>query len=414
MLEFKPPKPNQIVITLFRLAFPLELMRAQIEVEPMGDTMQRLRQLHGKHAVLVCNHSNQYDPEVIFALSLMLSEDFRYIVAREVFDWVFGSVGWLFQSLGNYSVSRGHADVESFETTRRIIAAGKNKLVMFPEGEVTRRPDFLLPLRHGTARLLLEGQKRLLSEKPDEPVLVQPLGIRWRYKHNITRWLSWITSRIEQRLGLNSSGAGLAQRVHAAAAAMLAVLEEEYGCPSRADLPFEERVFQLREQILQQLSAIVQVQKPESGSHVRWLRRALNAIADFANADTASMSRFQRRVHQRQAAKSLRFIADCRRVQHLIGVVPPAERRPLTQERLAAMISFIERQVFGFVLPKGPRVAMVSAGEAFSLLNFHNQYLHDQQQAIEAVTEKMADEMQALIDLLDRSIGNFSSQETLV
>src|SRR6185369_14744519 len=126
--------------------------------------------------------------------------------------------GWWFQSMGCYSVTRGAADQESFAMTRKILTEGKRKLVMFPEGEVTRRPDFLLPLRKGATHLFFEAQEELRQSQPGEPILIQPIGIRWLYRHDITGWLNFIVGRIENKLDLQNNGGGLVQRVQAAAA----------------------------------------------------------------------------------------------------------------------------------------------------------------------------------------------------
>jgi 1-acyl-sn-glycerol-3-phosphate acyltransferase len=59
------------------------------------------------------------------------------MVAREVFDWYHGVLGWFFQKFGCYSVNRGSGDVTSIETTKRILRLGQHKLIVFPEAEIT-------------------------------------------------------------------------------------------------------------------------------------------------------------------------------------------------------------------------------------------------------------------------------------
>ncbi|HEY9793164.1 MAG TPA: lysophospholipid acyltransferase family protein [Candidatus Obscuribacterales bacterium] len=401
MLDFKPPKFNPVVMSLCKWGLPFEHFRAQIEVQVMGDGLNRFLALKNKHVVIICNHSNQYDPEVVFTFSKLAGEDFHFMAAREVFDWVFGSVGWWFQSLGCFSVVRGQGDPETLEMARQIIADGDHKLVIFPEGEVTRSPDFLLPLRPGTARLSLEGQERLLQHGTKEPVFVQPIGIRWRYKYDITGWLDFIVRRIESKLGLKPTGGGLTQRVHAAAAVMLTVLEDEYFSEHNSDLPYETRVYRLRECILQRASALVGMPQPEGKSQLTWMRRVVNAIDRFIQTDRLGMSGFQLELHKRQADKLHRFLRDCRRVQNLIGVVEPKERRPVTQERLAEMVSHIERQVFDYVLPKGPRIAMVGVGEAIAVLDLIPLWERNREEAIETLTDTISRRLQQLIDDLD-------------
>jgi 1-acyl-sn-glycerol-3-phosphate acyltransferase len=403
MLEFKPPKINPFVMAVCKVFLPLELARAQIQVKIEGDGLRRFRSLRGKHVVVVSNHSNQYDPEVIFTLSKMAGEDFHFVAARECFNWVFGSVGWWFQSIGCYSVMRGAADHESFAMTRKILTEGKRKLVVFPEGEVTRRPDFLLPLRRGAMHLFFEAQEQLLENKPGESVYMQPVGIRWKYKNDITGWLSFIIGRIENKLDIENRGAGLVQRVQAAAAATLSTLEKEYFCESFADLPYEERVYKLRENILANMSAVLNVERPADGVHMLWLRRVINALHECIYADTDKMTPFQISLHHEQVRKLRRYNQDCKRLQYLIGVEPPHEPRPMTQERLADIVSQIERQVFGYVLPKGPRIAMVAIGQPIALLDFWSDFQQDKHEGVAIATDELQRALQSLIDELDES-----------
>jgi 1-acyl-sn-glycerol-3-phosphate acyltransferase len=377
---------------------PLELWRAQVEVEVINHGLARFKNLPGKHVVIVCNHSNQYDPEVMFTFSKMAGEDFRFIAAREVFDWLFGLVGWWFQSLGCYSVTRGAADTNSFEMTKQTIIEGKHKLVLFPEGEVTRQPEALLPLRPGAIHLLLEAQGDLLQA--DEPVLIVPMAIRWRYKYDITRWLSFIVRLIERKLRLKAGSADLVERAAAAAASALAIMEREYFCPVHDHLSFERRVIELRGVILQRIAQLVSVDPPVDGSHLVWLRRTTNVIHSYFREQRRSMSPFQRHLHKEQCRKLKTFLSDLSKVQHLVGVTATPFHQPMTQERLAAVISKLEWLVLGVALPKGPRVATIAVGEPISLLDFWDAYKHDQEAGIDAATGAIAKHVGQLLHQL--------------
>src|SRR5262249_39123474 len=160
MLDFKPPIDNPVFMALIkRFVLPLELKwGSHIEVQVVDDGIERFRRLRNQRAVVVCNHGSQYDPEVIFKFGTMVGEDFYFIGPREFCDWTMGLTVWFLQNGGFYWVVRGTADRKSSQMPRRIIAYGNRKLLICPEGEVTRQLDRVLPLRRGSARLLLEGQ----------------------------------------------------------------------------------------------------------------------------------------------------------------------------------------------------------------------------------------------------------------
>ena len=155
MLDFRPPKDNPALISVVKLFLPI-YMKVKLhdtQVQPVAGAVERFDVVRGKRGMICPNHSNRHDPQVMFAFARIVKEDFNYIAAREVFDWDDGWNGWWIQRLGAYSVVRGAADRESFKMTRKIIAEGKKKLVLFPEGEISRQNDTLMALESGAAQL---------------------------------------------------------------------------------------------------------------------------------------------------------------------------------------------------------------------------------------------------------------------
>lgn len=406
MSDFRPPIDNPAFMALCKWGLPLETVcRSHVEVKVQGDGLERFRSLKNEHVVVVANHSDQLDPEAMFIFSKIVGEDFYFIAAREVFDWIMGLTGLFFQNLGVYSVLRGRADFESFTTTRNIIAVGRRKLVVFPEGEVTGQPDSILPLRKGATRLFFEGQEELLRRSADKSVIVQPIGIRWLYKRDITGALDKQLRKIEERLGLRVQATRdlcqLEERLHAAAAAMLSALEDEYRLPHREELPYEDRVIVLRSELLKRLAALTDIHLPPERSHLDWLRRVTNFVRESILNDVSHRSPFQRRLHHEQVKKMWRFVQDIHRIQHFIGIREPQVSRPATQERLAVRASRIEREVLGYVSDKGTRVANIIVGEPFELLPYLSDYEEDRERAVDRVTAIIASRMQSLMDQSD-------------
>lgn len=404
MLDFKPPFDNEGFVAFCKWALPLELgVRADAKVEVADDGVERFRALRGKQVAVIVNHSDQDDPEMLFAFSKILKENFYFIAAREVFDWLIGLTGLCLQSVGCYSVVRGEADLESFKMTRSILAMGKRKLVVFPEGEVSRDPDTLLPLRKGVARLFLEGQRELLKMKPGEALLVQPIGIRWHFENDITPKLEHQLRKIERRLNIRSIQGNLEKRIRLAGMEMMRILEVEYCISHPETVSYESRIALFRKELLQRLANMLGVHLPPEDSHLDWLRKIANHARLFIAAETSSNSAFQWSCHKEEMRKMRKVLRDVRRLQKFVGVKEPAEGHIMTQERLSIMLSKIEREVLGYISHKGTRIATLAVGEPFSVLDYYALFESDKVAAQDKLTDVMAEKLKQLVLSLDRT-----------
>lgn len=402
MSDFRRPIDNPVVMVLSHWILPLELWRARITVRVAGNGLERLKALRGKRTVIVSNHGDQYDPAVMFTLSSMLHEDFHWVAARECFDWVHGAVGWLFQNLGCYSLARGEADIESFKMTRKLLVNGKRKLVIFPEGEVTRQEDMVLPLRKGTTRIFFEGQEKLTKQQPDEELYVQPVGIRWRYRDDIMPVLGACMTRIEHQLRIVPPSRHLIDRVEFASMTMAQILEQEYNAPPHPELPFETRIIALREHVLRSMAVALNTELHDSPDHLVWFRQLDVALNNFVTANMSHQSAFRKRLHKQLSEKVERMRNDLIRMQHLIGVMENLPFHPIkaTPERMANRIDKIEREVLGRVTYKGVRLAEIGVGNPISLLDYLPDYEENRDATVDKMTEKIHDEIQGIVDKL--------------
>jgi 1-acyl-sn-glycerol-3-phosphate acyltransferase len=154
VLDFRPPKDSPLLLNFIKICSPMYkkigLGGVQLKIEK--GALERFEKLKGKRTMICPNHSNRHDPQTMFFFGQAVGECFNYVAAREVFEWDGGMNGWWLQRIGAYSVVRGAPDRESFKTTKRILSEGKRKLVLFPEGEISRQNDTLLPLETGAAQ----------------------------------------------------------------------------------------------------------------------------------------------------------------------------------------------------------------------------------------------------------------------
>jgi 1-acyl-sn-glycerol-3-phosphate acyltransferase len=100
--------------------------------------------------ILASNHRSFFDP---FVIGTMTRRPVYYVAKKELFGYS-RILSWLLNALGAFPVDRGHADQETIETARHILARG-DIVLMFPEGTRTR-PGSLGRPKRGVGRLALE------------------------------------------------------------------------------------------------------------------------------------------------------------------------------------------------------------------------------------------------------------------
>lgn len=405
MLDFRPPEDNPFVIGLCKLCLPLILKFKlhDAEVRVIGDGLERFKALSGKRTVICPNHSYRHDPEVMFTLSSYAHEDFNFIAAREVFDWNNGFNGWLLQHLGCYSVVRGAADRESFKTTKNIISSGRKKLVLFPEGEISRQNDVLLPLESGAVQLSFWALDELQKTEADAPVYIQPVALKYTYKRNITRHLEWCMTKLEKRLGINDHNEpSLYKRVRAAAEVVLSTLERQYNCKALEGATINERMNAVKTAALRTMAEVLDVELNTKGSQLDWVRQLRNAMDDFIYGDIEEMSAYQRKMHEEKAAKIKGYYRDLDRVVSFIAIYDGYLNPPATQERLANVIELLETEVFGQISVKGPRLILVDIGQPINLLPLYAGYKKNKRALLDSVTADVTKQLYSMLETMDK------------
>jgi 1-acyl-sn-glycerol-3-phosphate acyltransferase len=100
-------------------------------------------------AIIAANHKSFLDA---FFIGVATRRRVRFMGKTELFR---GPFGWLFLRLGAFPVRRGGSDADAIETARLILAGG-DVLVMFPEGTRVEDPHALGAPHHGAGRLALQ------------------------------------------------------------------------------------------------------------------------------------------------------------------------------------------------------------------------------------------------------------------
>ena len=424
MLDFKPPKDTPFLFWWAKINLPLHMkfsMRGT-SIKIMDGALERFAKLKGKHTMVCPNHSNRHDPQIMFSFGVKAGEYFNFVAAREVFDYDHGVNGWWLQHLGTYSVVRGAADRESFKTTRRILSEGQKKLVLFPEGEISRQNDTIMPLESGAAQLsfwaMADLEKKAQAAKKEdktensavdvdelgfEPVYIQPMAFKYTYPEDIASELRGSLKTLEMRLGLKVDEEGSFQtRIKRLAETLLSTLEREYNFKPKDAVTMNDRVKQLRVHILQNLAGILSVELEAGGRELEWVRVLRNKLDDFIYEDEKDMSEYEKEVHAEKEKTYKTYYKDLNRVVNFISIYDGYVSERSTQERIAEVLERMETEVLGGESPpKGAREVMIDVGEAINLGDYWSLYKKNKKEAVNQVTDRLFSEISRMLAEMD-------------
>lgn len=410
MLDFRPPLDSPPLIALVNLTLPMYMRFGlhDTKVQPAPGAIERFKSYAGKRALICPNHSNRHDPQIMFEFSRISGETFNYVAAREVFDWSNGFNGWWLQHLGCYSVVRGAADRESFKMTKKILSEGKKKLVLFPEGEISRQNDTLMPLESGAAQLTfwaVEEVAKKAAAGAIDPVYVIPMALKYTYPHNILDNLKITLSSLETNLGILAvSNASVYQRLRTISEKLLLTLEKEYGMKPAAGADLNERIAALRQSILMNVSHQLQVELPKNVRQLEMVRVLRNHIDDFVYAPEDNFSEYEKKVHEERASTLRGFYNDLDRVVNFIAIYDGYLKEDLTQERFGDILDRLEREILRTREPsfRGSRVVLLDVGQAINLSERYADYKSSKKATIAKVTEEISEQISNMLTNLDQ------------
>lgn len=410
MLDFRPPLDTPLLIRSVKLVFPIFMKVAlcDTQVAPMPGAIERFKKWRGQRALVCPNHANRHDPMTVFGFSRLVGEDFNFIAAREVFDWDHGRNGWLLQHLGCYSVVRGAPDRESFKTTKRLICEGKKKLVLFPEGEISRQNDTLMPLESGAAQLTFWALDELSKQFKDGEMpdcVVIPLALKYTFTTDIKPALSACLSELETQVGVTKKSDSLYQRLRNLAEKLLETLEHEYGLKANAETPFSERIGILRQFILDNVARQLNVEIPKNGKQLESVRVLRNTMDDFVYADEHEASEYQRKIHDEKSAVLRGLYKDLDRVVNFIAIYDGYVKENFSQERFSDVLDRLETEVLRVREPsfRGPRKVLVDVGEPVNMKQLYRDYKSDKRATIQKVTDQIFGEISRMLNQMEAS-----------
>lgn len=403
MSRFKPPIHDLLGLSLVKLSLPLAMRHQRLTVSPSKGCLEQLHRLRGQHVAIFANHSDRHDPMVVFALSQVAGEEFNYMAARELFDMNFGFRGWVLQRCGCYSVIRGETDRDSIDMTRKLLIAGKRKLVMFPEGDVSGTDSRIQKVKRGPVRVAFEAQQALLERNNRCPVYILPMAIQYDVGPDAAAKLSKALVGLERELQLPYESLNLEQRINRVTSTLLQHLQNYYNVVSWESGDFDTRLKHICRQIITRFADYAGTALDTTASEAAMLHELRGKLSS-RSSDIESDCAYCRRLAAKSKERKALTASDLNRVQRLL-ILSNTLRQQYSLEMAWKVVDRLEKEILGEVSRKSERCARIASAEPISLLDHMQMY----EQNAEAATSLVADLAQeAMNAALTRMKTNFA------
>lgn len=399
LADFRQPEPNRAITSLLELLLPVYLKYADhLTIHFSGDFHNRLSEISSRPCVILLNHADRQDPLVVLALARMLGQPIYSLIARETFNWNHGVRGWFFQKLGCFSINKGAPNRDAIITFKRLLSTGSNKLIVFPESEVTADEHKIHALDRTLFHLLLEAQHERMSARSADSIVLLPIATSYELRTDLEQSLSGSLARVEQRLNLTrNSKHGIMSRVETAKNAILKQLAEHYryAQPERCIDAHQLRLLirHICEKIVQYRDYDLQIDKCSDEEILHQVRHNLTREIDGTNGCTPYQSSLI--LETRRQCRHL--ISDLDRVERML-IFARVLDQPLSAVQTCRVVDFLECETTGRMTGKGRQLATVGVQRPIDLISFDDAYTADKSRAISSLANAVQRSMQEALE----------------
>jgi 1-acyl-sn-glycerol-3-phosphate acyltransferase len=411
--DFIPPKNNRFFEWLGRTGLPVVLWWNNYDgINIAKSDLAKIKALGNARTVICSNHSHRHDPIFLFSLSAILKEQFNYIAAREIFDWwPFKLHGYCIQRVGAYSITRGTIDRPSLAMSKKVIAAGQRKLVVFPECEISGSDDRLLPVEPGLAALFLKSAEEVAAKSPDEPLYILPVALKYKYVEDISLTLSNSLTRIENELVARTDEKqitphvpadvhqSLPDRFNTALRAFVAIIASEFKfghanwANTEENIDFDSIIEGLIAHCAETLN--VKVRATDAPQAVHELRNRLHELTTIDEY----ISPYRKRLRAERQRYYERLEKIFNTITRLAALKEFRVLSTMSQENLANGIDVLEREMFGKATQKGHRLVYLKVGDPINVMARFQLYKQNKRAEIAWLTAEIDRQLRDMLGI---------------
>lgn len=379
------------------LIFAARYPGLSVRIEPK--TKALFDEICGVSAIICPNHSHHEDGELLFLISILVGQQFKFLAAREMFDSYFGLGGVVLRQLGCFEVDRGGGDNgDVVHATVKQLSAFGAKVVIFPEGEIGYDNDRLGALEPGAAAIGLDTFIHFQHQGQDRDVLIVPLAVKYQFD-NVEKVCNELLSRLESELKLNAApdSVSVHDRARTITEAFLESKEKQLGLASceksggeKADgisvsnscSSIDERVLRVFSASLQKMAETIGCKVP-NGTEKHRLHHLQSRI--FVKRSKASL--FQKARYDRMDKQTILL-------NRLLSIKSDEFDQATSIHSLVDMLCNLDVLITGRFTPDAHRTVVASATDPLEMSSYAADWRHDREAAIHTVTEKIRAQLQ--------------------
>lgn len=343
-------------------------------------------------AIVAGNHPSSEDPFVIFEISKAAGQVCHYLTTRELFTWHPSLRSHWLQLLGCYSVLRAATDVESFRTSLDLLRSGANKIVIFPEGEISLRNEAVMPLEKGIMHLALKAADN--EGAATVSVLILPIAMLYRFEEDVEGELISIIQDCEDALGIAyGAGADVVSRTKVCYENMLALIEQSHNLRQPAEFAsLAERTQAICRHRIQEMAVQCGVEICSSAPPLANLHKIQNYLTEKRYCEGVEPSELDRRLY-----------AAVKHLTSFCAITDDCFIVPMSQERLAELLQLLHAELTKREFPKIKKRAYVAASDPIDVAPLLSLFRRHRHKAIDVLRTRLSDDMRELLkDLIFR------------
>ena len=385
---FYPPKSNRLVTWLVQLGIRSSIRRKLhvTEIEISDEDLQQLRRLKGERCLVTPSHSGGFEPHIIMYLSKLLGDSYNYVAAMELFKQSVIN-RWLMPRMGVYSIIRGAVDRPSFSMTRKLLAAGKRWLVIFPEGETIWQNSIVIPFQQGVFQLAFKGFEDAVKNDDQAHLYCIPIAIKYVYLEDMHDEIDASLARLESKLALESESPTPTRyrRLRRIAETVVAANERTHDFQAPSECNLNDRAEKLKLHAICQLEQQLGLTSSTKQSLLDRIRALFNAVDRIVHEEpTGSEYEQQLAAEHQQSVRD--HYDDLWRLLQFVALHGGYVKESMTFERFLDVLSLLEMEVCRERKVWGPRVARVKVGQPIDLRDHASAYAADKRGTVQTIT----------------------------
>jgi hypothetical protein len=398
--SFIPPAQNFPFLWFLDVAIDSLLLAVHNidRVEITEKDKEMLKTFKDKRLIYISNHPSTREPPVAFVVSKYMYSRFFYMAGREVFDWGYGMVGKVIQSVGAYSVIAGIGDRESLKTTRNIIAKPAGKLCLFPEGEPTgNENDTLLPFQPGVTQLGFWGYEDALKTDPKAEVYILPAFVKYRLRDSIAKIredVHYSLVKLEKYFGIRGDNKSFSERLLSIGKRLIEREERKLGIKPDESKTFEYRIGRLRHTILDHVAEKAGIKKYNKEANAIEKLRTILSTFEMVQVGVPDPKKELPSLEMANWGRKY-----CQIVYDFIAIDPNYLTSFPSPERIYEWIYKFENELFGSFQPR-PTRAYVSFSEPILLSEKYKEYKSskNKKEVVDGLTMHLRNKIQELLE----------------